>query len=177
MNKLLMIFLLLLCLTLPRQANAETLTTTDVQFVNGICVTKDTNQPVTGIVSVYNTDKYGHKYLAKKIEYRDGLKNYKCFTYTPTGTVEWEALFLNGNLDGQTKHHQGNNWVEYYNFTNNDLEGFAYQLGGTQGVLMLNGGHPYGWLNDKKLSPEDAQLMADGALTNSQKLRNQIFNF
>lgn len=177
MNKLLNIFLLLFCLTAPLQANAGTLTTADVQLVNGICVTKDTNQPVTGIVSVYNTDKYGHKYLEKKIEYRDGLKNYKCFTYTPTGTVEWEALFLNGNLDGQTKHHQGDRWIEYYNFTDNKLKGFAYQIGGSKGVLMLNDGHPYGWLNDKKLSSSDAQLEAEGALANSQKLQNQIFNF
>jgi len=177
MNKFLMISVLLLLMAVPLQASAEPFTNDNVQLVNGVCMAKETNQPVTGIVSVYHTDKYGHKYIAKKIEYKDGLKNYKCFTYLPTGEVEWEALFLNGKLDGQTTHHQGGNWVEFYNFTNNELEGFGYQIGGSKGVIMLNAGHPYGWLNDKKLSPIEAQRTADGALTNSQKLQNDVFNF
>ncbi|MEA5091616.1 hypothetical protein SDC9_32544 [bioreactor metagenome] len=177
MKKILRIFLILGFMFFPLCVHAEDLTNSDVKLVNGICVSINTNQPVTGIVAIYGTDKYGHSYLTKKIEYFNGLKNYKCYTYLPTGEVVWEALFLKGKLDGQTIHYLGQDFTEYYNFTNNTLEGYGYEFGNVNGVLMVNDGHSYGWINDKKLSSAEAQRMANQALENAQALQNKIFSF
>lgn len=177
MKKMLGIFLLLCFIFFPLDVHAEELTNSDVKLVNGICVSINNGKPITGIVSIYGTDKYGHSYLAQKVEYFDGLKNYKCYTYLPTGDVVWEALFLKGKLDGQTVHYLGQGFTEYYNFTNNVLEGYGYEFGSTNGVLMPNDGHPYGWINDKKLSSAEAQRMTDQALENAQALQNTIFSF
>jgi antitoxin component YwqK of YwqJK toxin-antitoxin module len=193
MKKILEIFLLLTLFTFALlSVNAESvdlsglfsanagaqvsLTNENVKLVNGICVDKNTNQPVNGIVSVYGIATDGHRYLAKKIEYKNGLKNSKCCTYAPNGSVEWDATFLDGNLEGQTKHYMGENWIEYYNIKNNELVSYGYELGRSKGVLSINqGGHPYGWLNNKKFSSSEAQRLANQALENVKNLRTTIF--
>lgn len=154
------------------------LTNDDVKLVNGICVSKNTSQPVNGIVSVYEIGTDGRKYLAKKIEYKNGLKNNKCYTYAPNGSVEWDATFVNGNLEGQTKHHLAQTWIEYYNISHNELSSYGYELGRSQGVLTINqGGKPYGWLNNKKLSSYEAQRLANQSLENVKRLQTTLFSF
>lgn len=150
----------------------------DVKIVNDICFNKKTNDPVNGVVSVYEIDNDGHKYLSKKIEYKNGVKDNKSYIYTPNGSVEWSATFLDGNLEGQTRHYLGETWVEYYNIKNDELFSYGSEMEKNRTVIKVNrGGRPYGWLNERKLSSDEAQRLTNQALENVNDLRTVMFNF